>query len=90
MNGQVIQMERISFEEKIDFIYNKLKDSAPNMMVHKEQEKPMCLKDAAKFLGLHECTVRTKMKRGLPYHKRAGIYFFYQSELNNWIKTKIK
>lgn len=55
----------------------------------RHEEPPMCMKDASNFLGCHRTTLRKKMMSGLPFHTDTdGEYYFYASEINNWIKSK--
>jgi predicted DNA-binding transcriptional regulator AlpA len=56
----------------------------------KQQEQPLSTKEAARFLKIHVNTLYIKMKKGLPFHERDGMYYFYESELNTWIKSKSK
>lgn len=57
--------------------------------VSKSEEKPMCTKEVAEFLGVHRETIRRWMNSGeLPFHRINGRPVFYASEINDFIKKK--
>jgi excisionase family DNA binding protein len=52
-------------------------------------ERPMRVKDAAKFLGVSVGTLYAYIKKGMPYHQKPGTFgWLYPSEINEWIKNK--
>ncbi|HMJ67564.1 MAG TPA: helix-turn-helix domain-containing protein [Cyclobacteriaceae bacterium] len=54
-----------------------------------QSEKPMTTADALKFLQIHPTTLYRRIKKGgLPCHRDGDTYYFYASELNDYIKGK--
>jgi excisionase family DNA binding protein len=51
------------------------------------EERPMRIKEAAKFLGVSRVTLYKFIEKGMPVHQKNGCFMFlYASEINNWIK----
>jgi len=53
-------------------------------------ERPLTSKEAAGFLGVHPKTMkRLAARREVPGHFRFGRWFFYESELDSWMRTEL-
>lgn len=54
-----------------------------------EPEKPVNVADAAAHVNLDEQTIYRMLRaEEIPAHKRASRWYFFKSELNDWIKNK--
>lgn len=55
-------------------------------------EKPMCVKEAAEYLGVNASTLHRRLKNGtIPAslkHELDGSTYFFKSELYQYLKTK--
>jgi excisionase family DNA binding protein len=53
-------------------------------------EKPIDLKGAAEFMGLHYKTVYNMISAGrfTCFHRLGGKYIFFKSELTQYLKSK--
>lgn len=53
-------------------------------------EKPIDLKGAAEFIGVHHKTVYNLIKKGqlTCFHRLGGSYLFFKSELTQYLKSK--
>jgi excisionase family DNA binding protein len=77
-------------ELSIESLINELKAHISKELVCAVIEKPMCVKQAAEYLGIHENTVYKWIKsKHLPVeliHRVNGCVYFFPSELRDFIK----
>jgi excisionase family DNA binding protein len=64
----------------------QLLNSSPTQTT--QVEKPMDIEEAGKFVNLERPTIYLLAQRGeIPGHKRSKKWYFYASELNEWIRN---
>ena len=55
-----------------------------------EIERPITSEEAAELLRVHPKTIKRMAGRGeLPGHFRFGRWYFYQSELDSWMRGTV-
>ncbi len=70
---------------------NTLREIVRSETQQKEEviEQPINVQAAANFLELDIQTVYRMLRQNkVPAHKRVGKWYFFKSELNEWIKNK--
>lgn len=86
--AKTIQMNT---EPNIHSIINELKAHISKELQGAVIEKPMCAKQAAEYLGIHENTIYKRIKnRDIPtelIHRMNGSVYFFASELRDYIKN---
>ncbi len=84
----IVQLDSQQLSDLIQTAVRKAISETPTQTPQPEPEKPLTVREAAKYLTLSVPTVYSLISKGeLPVKKRSKRCYFFASDLNNYLKA---